>query len=120
MDLAILLSKPIIGILFKDFVGHIHQLVSPTHVYSFESETEYHVVQLGLGDSEIELTTAFNCGIDPEKLKIPEPYWTGYCVSNKNILYIHFFDGTEDLFKDGQLVFHTKRDECRPCLRPKN
>ena len=78
-------------------------------------------------------TTAHDAGIDPETLPIPEPFWTGWVVSQNGPCEVLEFvkgkywppegfdeEGYQEpnyfRFKDGSGCYES---DCKPCLPPK-
>jgi len=63
-------------------------------------------------------TTAYDSGIDPETLPIPEPFWTGWVVwDGYKFKPIDYGDNGSGLFEDGYHMQYIKSD-CKPCLPP--
>jgi len=68
---------------------------------------------------EYKPTTAYDSGIDPEKLPIEEPFWTGWFVLDRIKREITKIepcgDGFDLYFYDNSIVYSSI---CQPCLPP--
>ena len=68
--------------------------------------------------SVFQPTTAYDSGIDPETLPIPEPFWTGWVVwDGYKFQPIDYGDNGSGLFEDEYHMQYIKSD-CKPCLPP--
>lgn len=64
------------------------------------------------------ITTAYNSGIDPDLLPVPEPFATGWVVTQYGYKFEPIpYEKPSNLFTDGWHRDFLKSD-CRPCLPP--